>query len=72
MGNETSHEKKHIADLATLIQSAEELEVKINVCEMSMNLMGFQREEMIDYEHLGFCGVAGFLKQAQGGMVLFI
>ena len=52
---------------------AEELEVKIYVCEMSMDLMGFKREEMIDYQGLSFAGVATFLEEAQNSKVqLFI
>lgn len=64
--------KKNIANLEKLMQAAEDLGVKINVCEMSMNMMGFQREEMIDYKDLSYYGIAGFLNQARDGMVLFI
>ena len=40
---------------------------------MSMGLMGFKREEMIDYEHLNFGGVAKFVEEAQNSKVqLFI
>ncbi|MDW7679974.1 MAG: DsrE/DsrF/DrsH-like family protein [bacterium] len=47
--------------------------VKIYVCEMSMNLMGFRREEMIDYPELKFCGVATYLAEArESKMQLFI
>ena len=52
---------------------AEELGVRIFICEMSMDLMGFKREEMIDYENLTFCGVAKFLEEAANSKVqLFI
>ena len=65
--------KKHVASLEEMIQMAEELGVKIYVCEMSMDLMGFKREEMIDYCDLTFCGVAKFLEEASGSRVqLFI
>jgi peroxiredoxin family protein len=65
--------KKNVASLEEMLSLAEELEVQIYICEMSMNLMGFKREEMIDYEHLGFGGVAKFLEEAQNSKVqLFI
>ena len=65
--------KKNVASLPEMISLAEELEVKIYVCEMSMDLMGFKREEMIDYQGLSFAGVATFLEEAQNSKVqLFI
>jgi peroxiredoxin family protein len=52
---------------------AGELGVQIFVCEMSMDLMGFKKEEMIDYPQLSFCGVATFLEEAMKSKVqLFI
>jgi peroxiredoxin family protein len=40
---------------------------------MTMDLMGFTREEMIGYKHLEFCGVARFLEEAASSKVqLFI
>jgi peroxiredoxin family protein len=56
--------KKSVASLDEMIALAAELEVKIFVCEMSMDLMGFARSEMIDYPDLGFAGVATFLEAA--------
>ena len=61
----------HLKDLkqkppAELVAMAEELGVRIFICEMSMDLMGFKREEMIDYENLTFCGVAKFLEEELG------
>jgi peroxiredoxin family protein len=38
-----------------------------------MDLMGFSRDEFIDYNDLGFAGVATFLAEAQNAKVqLFI
>ena len=40
---------------------------------MSMDLMGFKREEMIDYKELMYGGVAKFVEEAQNSKVqLFI
>jgi peroxiredoxin family protein len=65
--------KKNVASVEDMIEMAGELGVQIYVCEMSMDLMGFKREEFIDYPKLDFCGVAKFLEDAQNSKVqLFI
>ena len=65
--------KKNVSSLDQMLDLAEELGVRIFVCEMSMDLMGFKREEMITYEGLTFCGVAKFLEEAKSSKVqLFI
>jgi peroxiredoxin family protein len=65
--------KKNVSSLKELLALAEELGVKIFICEMSMDLMGFKREEMIQYEHLTYGGVAGFLAEAADSKIqLFI
>ncbi|RJR25554.1 MAG: NADH dehydrogenase FAD-containing subunit [Desulfobacteraceae bacterium] len=65
--------KKNVASLDQMIQMAGELGVKIYVCEMSMDLMGFKREEMIQYPDLTYCGVAKFLEEAMDSRIqLFI
>ena len=65
--------KKNVASLEEFLGLAEELEVRIFICEMSMDLMGFKREEMIDYKHLTYGGVAGFMEEAADSRVqLFI
>lgn len=65
--------KKNIASIEEMIDMAGELGVQIYVCEMSMDLMGFKREEFIEYPKLDFCGVAKFMEDAQNSKVqLFI
>jgi peroxiredoxin family protein len=65
--------KKSVASLEQMIEMAGELGVQIYVCEMSMDLMGFKREEMIDYPNMSFCGVAKFLEEAMNSKIqLFI
>ena len=65
--------KKNVASLQQLIELADELGVRIFVCEMSMDLMGFKREEMIEYSELSYCGVAKFLEEAMNSKIqLFI
>ena len=65
--------KKNVASLEQMLKLAEELGVRIFVCEMSMDLMGFKREEMIHYPDLTYCGVAKFLEEAQNSKIqLFI
>jgi len=65
--------KKNVASVEEMLGLAAELGVRMYVCEMSMDLMGFKREEMIDYPNLSFCGVAKFLEEAQNSKIqLFI
>ena len=65
--------KKNVASLEQMFKTAGELGVQINICEMSMDLMGFKREEMIDYPGIQVCGVATFLADASESKVqLFI
>ena len=62
--------KKHkVSSLPELLKIAGELGVEINVCEMSMNLMGFKKEELIDYPGLNICGVATFIADASESKV---
>jgi peroxiredoxin family protein len=65
--------KKNVASLEELIAIAGELGVEINVCQMSMDLMGFKKEEMIDYPYLKYVGVGSYLSDADESRVqLFI
>lgn len=65
--------KKNIASPREMLTTAGELGVHIDICEMSMDLMGFKKEEMIDYPNLGYCGVATFLADAgESSVQLFI
>ena len=66
-------QKKNIADVDELFATAGELGVKVRVCEMSMQLMGIRREELIDYPNLDYCGVATFAEQtSESNTTLFI
>jgi peroxiredoxin family protein len=65
--------KKNVASLDEMLDMAAELGVKIDICEMTMSLMGFKKEEFIDYPNLEYVGVATFLEQAKNSKVqLFI
>jgi peroxiredoxin family protein len=61
--------KKNVQSLEQMMDLAAELGVKIYICEMSMDLMGFKREEMIDYPGRYFVGVAKFLEEASGSKI---
>ena len=63
--------KKNVASLEDMLELAAEMGVRIFICEMSMDLMGFKREEMIEYPNLTFCGVAKMLEEAQNSKVQF-
>jgi len=65
--------QKRVASLDEMLTLAGQMDVEICICQMSMDLMGFKREEMIDYPNLKVCGVASFLAEAQSSRVqLFI
>ncbi len=65
--------KKNVMSLDRMFQEAGELGIEITVCEMSMDLMGFKREEIIDYPHLRYAGAATFVSEAnESSMQLFI
>ena len=56
--------KKNVLTIKELMQRAAEGGVQIYICEMSMDLMGFKKEEMIDYPNIKLAGVATFLADA--------
>jgi len=65
--------KQNVMSLDTMFKEAGELGIEITVCEMSMGLMGFKKEEMIDYPNLRFAGAATFVADAgESSIQLFI
>ncbi|EGA88860.1 hypothetical protein GPDM_13441 [Planococcus donghaensis MPA1U2] len=64
--------KKHNAlSLPQLIEMAEEQDVKMIACTMTMDLLGLQKEELLD--EIEYAGVAAYLGDAEDGHVnLFI
>ncbi|MGW6298897.1 DsrE/DsrF/DrsH-like family protein [Peribacillus butanolivorans] len=64
--------KKHNAmSLPHLIELAQEQEVKLIACTMTMDLLGLQQEELLD--GIEYAGVAAYLADAEDGNVnLFI
>jgi peroxiredoxin family protein len=65
--------KQGVLSLGQMFKEASELGVEITVCEMSMNLMGFKKEEMIDYPNLRYAGAATFVSEAnESSIQLFI
>jgi peroxiredoxin family protein len=63
--------KKNVASLDQLYEVAGQLGVEIKICEMTMDLMGFEREEMIDYPNIEVCGVATMLAHAKESSIQF-
>jgi peroxiredoxin family protein len=62
-----------VASLEDLMKTAAEMGVEINICQMSMDLMGFKKEEMIDYPNLNYVGVGSYLADANESRIqLFI
>lgn len=65
--------KKNVLSLDEMFKAAGELGVEIIICEMSMDLMGFKKEEFIDYPHLSYAGAATFATDAgESAAQLFI
>ena len=65
--------KQGVLSLDEMFEQAAELGIEITVCEMSMNLMGFKKEEIIDYPHLRYAGAATFVGDAgESSAQLFI
>jgi peroxiredoxin family protein len=64
--------KKHNAlSLPQLIEMAQEQDVKLIACTMTMDLLGLQEEELLD--NIEYAGVAAYLAEAEDGHVnLFI
>ncbi|WP_456276242.1 DsrE/DsrF/DrsH-like family protein [Bacillus sp. AK128] len=64
--------KKHNAlPLSELINMAQEQDVKLVACTMTMDLLGLQQEELLD--EIDYAGVAAYLADAEDGNVnLFI
>jgi peroxiredoxin family protein len=64
--------EKKVKDLRGMIQDAKELDVRFLVCDMSMDIMGLQKEEFID-EIDDIVGVGTYLKESKDAMTtLFI
>jgi peroxiredoxin family protein len=65
--------KKGVMSLESLMKAAADYGVEIVICEMSMELMGFKMEELIDYPNISLGGVAKFLNEAgESKATLFI
>ena len=65
--------RKGVASVEEMIEICAELGVELNVCTMSMDLLGMKPEELIDYPKRSFCGVAKFLEiAAPGKLTLFL
>ncbi len=64
-------QKKNVASLPELIESAKKQGIRLVACSMSMDLMGIKREELIEGVEEG--GVAMYLSRAEEGNInLFI
>jgi peroxiredoxin family protein len=61
--------KNGIASVEEMIELSKELGVELNVCTMSMDLLGMKPEELIDYPNKTYCGVAKFLETAAPGKI---
>ncbi|MFY9140604.1 MAG: DsrE/DsrF/DrsH-like family protein [Thermacetogeniaceae bacterium] len=64
-------QQKNVSSLEELIEQAKQLNVQMVACNMTMDIIGIKKEELIDGVEIG--GVATFLNAAdQSGTTLFI
>lgn len=63
--------KSNVATLKELIEAAIKLDVSLYSCEMSMNILGMEKEDFIP-EIKEVLGVAKFLEYSTGGERIFI
>lgn len=62
-----------VKSLEQLMKEAAEFGVRIHVCEMSMGVMGFKEEEMIDYPGIDYVGVGSFIQMiGESKQVVFL
>ena len=65
--------KQGVLSLDQMFKEAAEMGIEITICEMSMNLMGFKKEEMTDYPNLRYAGATTFVAEAnESSTQLFI
>jgi peroxiredoxin family protein len=57
-------EKHGASSLTELIEQAGELGVRITICNLSLDLMGIDKEELIDYPNISYAGVAALIDMA--------
>lgn len=63
--------KHNALTLTQLVEMAQEQDIKLVTCTMTMNLLGLQQEELLD--GIEYAGVAAYLADAEDGNVnLFI
>lgn len=61
--------QRKVPTLDEMMAVCGECGVQILVCEMSRQVMGIQMEELVDYPHMKFSGLAAFLDRAADGRV---
>jgi peroxiredoxin family protein len=61
--------KNGVASVEDMIELCKELGVELNVCTMSLDLLGMKPDELIDYPNKTYCGVAKFLETAAPGKI---
>jgi peroxiredoxin family protein len=62
---------KHVAPISELLESAQELDVRLIACQMTMDVFGYAQDDFID--GVEFAGAAAFLAEArQAHVTLFI
>lgn len=61
--------QKGAPSVEEMLEICADLGVRIHVCTTSMDLLGLDPSEIIDYPSLDYCGVAKFLETAAAGRI---
>jgi peroxiredoxin family protein len=64
--------KYNTASISELLEVAQDCDINFYICQMSMDLMGIKKDELLPIKNLDYCGVAKFLEISDGGKTLFI
>lgn len=59
-----SMKQQNVMSLEQLVDAAIENGVRFQVCTMSMNIMGIQRRDIVEWSNIEFAGVASFVADA--------
>ena len=57
---------QNVMGLASLMQTAQEMDVKFVVCTMSMNIMGIHERDLVQLPNMSMAGVSAFVANTAG------
>jgi peroxiredoxin family protein len=64
--------KQGIASLPELMNMSVDLDVEFTVCSMTMDIMGFKEDDLLDLPNMSFAGVTSCLGDAMNSKLFFV